>query len=173
MIPIVNTIMPKSRFADGSATKTAPNHKSLSKMASTIAVTASGARITCWAKGSPSVDQSHSIAEPRHGRQVREPGHENKGCEHDDSGAKITTAGEHKRRDRKERVGRQTRDAGGTAGLAAVGVKPEEFSDTLASCDSSMRHRNPSNRRTGSRGSVLRSRLHRSKSGYTKPFNPY
>ena len=30
----------------------------------------------------------------------------------------------------------QTPDAGGTAVLPAVGVKPEEFSDTLASCDS-------------------------------------
>jgi hypothetical protein len=31
--------------------------------------------------------------------------------------------------------------------LAAVGgVKPEEFSDTLASCDSSTGHRNRSNR---------------------------
>jgi hypothetical protein len=28
MIPIVNRIMPSSRFADGSATKTAHNHKS-------------------------------------------------------------------------------------------------------------------------------------------------
>jgi len=48
--PIVNRIrgiMPQSRFADGTATKTAPNHKSLSKMASTIAVTASGPKITC------------------------------------------------------------------------------------------------------------------------------
>jgi hypothetical protein len=50
MTAIVNRIMgsmPKSRFADGSATKTAPNHNSLSKMASTIAVTASGPKITC------------------------------------------------------------------------------------------------------------------------------
>jgi hypothetical protein len=31
----------------------------------------------------------------------------------------------------------QTPDAAETAVLAAVGVKPEEFSDTLASCDSS------------------------------------
>ena len=30
--------------------------------------------------------------------------------------------------------------------LAAVGVKPEEFSDTRASCDSSTGHRNRSNR---------------------------
>lgn len=37
----------------------------------------------------------------------------------------------------------QTPDAAETAVLAAVGVKPEEFSDTLASCDSSTGHRNP------------------------------
>jgi hypothetical protein len=40
----------------------------------------------------------------------------------------------------------QTPDAAETAVLAAVGVKPEEFSDTLASCDSSTGHRNRSNR---------------------------
>src|SRR6516162_8237313 len=34
----------------------------------------------------------------------------------------------------------QTPDAAETAVLAAVGVKPEEFSDTLASCDSSTGH---------------------------------
>ena len=48
MTPIVNRIrgiMPKSRFADGSATKTAPNHKSLSEMASTIAVTAASQKL--------------------------------------------------------------------------------------------------------------------------------
>ena len=36
----------------------------------------------------------------------------------------------------------QTPDAAETAVLAAVGVKPEEFSDTLASCDSSTGHCN-------------------------------
>jgi hypothetical protein len=40
----------------------------------------------------------------------------------------------------------QTPDAAETAALAAVGVEPEEFSDTLASCDSSTGHRNRSNR---------------------------
>src|SRR5262249_61992520 len=40
----------------------------------------------------------------------------------------------------------QTPDAAETAVLAAVGAKPEEFSDTLASCDSSTGHRNRSNR---------------------------
>src|SRR5215467_4598407 len=41
----------------------------------------------------------------------------------------------------------QTPDAAETAVLAAVGVKPEEFSDTLASCDSSTGHHcNRSNR---------------------------
>jgi hypothetical protein len=41
----------------------------------------------------------------------------------------------------------QTPDAAETAVLAAVGVKPEEFSDTLASGDSSTgHHRNRSNR---------------------------
>src|SRR6516225_10754903 len=37
----------------------------------------------------------------------------------------------------------QTPDLAETAVLAVVGVKPEEFSDTLASCDSSTGHRNP------------------------------
>jgi hypothetical protein len=37
----------------------------------------------------------------------------------------------------------QTPDAAATAVLAVVAVKPEEFSDTLTSCDSSTGHRNP------------------------------
>jgi hypothetical protein len=40
----------------------------------------------------------------------------------------------------------QTPDAAETAVLAAVGVIPEEFSDTLASSDSSTGDRNRSNR---------------------------
>ena len=40
----------------------------------------------------------------------------------------------------------QTPDAAETAVLAAVGIKPEEFGDTLASYDSSTGHRNRSNR---------------------------
>ena len=40
----------------------------------------------------------------------------------------------------------QTLDAAETAVLAAVGVKPEGFSDTPTSCDSSTGHCNRSNR---------------------------